>query len=100
MGRLSQEGETLHLRELHALQLTADGEPCLEEYSGDPSLARQIFEEWSADIPDVAQVLSERFATIKEVTRRRPLRKERRAARNAPCSCGSGKRYKGCCGRR
>jgi hypothetical protein len=30
----------------------------------------------------------------------RPRRVQRAPSRNAPCSCGSGKKYKGCCGKR
>lgn len=30
-------------------------------------------------------------------TRRRPVRLETAAPRNAPCQCGSGKKYKACC---
>ena len=30
---------------------------------------------------------------------REPVSRDRRIARNAPCPCGSGKKYKKCCGR-
>jgi uncharacterized protein YecA (UPF0149 family) len=28
-----------------------------------------------------------------------PVRKDKRVGRNDPCPCGSGKKYKKCCGR-
>ena len=31
--------------------------------------------------------------------RREPVRKEKSIGRNDPCPCGSGKKYKNCCGR-
>jgi preprotein translocase subunit SecA len=31
--------------------------------------------------------------------KREPIRKEKKAGRNDPCPCGSGKKYKNCCGR-
>jgi preprotein translocase subunit SecA len=35
----------------------------------------------------------------REQQRREPIRSERTAGRNDPCPCGSGKKYKNCCGR-
>ena len=32
-------------------------------------------------------------------TKRQPIRKEKKIGRNDPCPCGSGKKYKNCCGR-
>ncbi len=31
--------------------------------------------------------------------KRQPVRKEKKPGRNDPCPCGSGKKYKKCCGR-
>jgi preprotein translocase subunit SecA len=35
----------------------------------------------------------------REQQRREPIRSEKTAGRNDPCPCGSGKKYKNCCGR-
>jgi preprotein translocase subunit SecA len=32
-------------------------------------------------------------------TKRQPIRKEKKIGRNDPCPCGSGKKYKNCCGK-
>jgi len=42
------------------------------------------------------QVVENRYA---EEGARQPVRKESKVGRNAPCPCGSGKKYKKCCGR-
>ena len=31
--------------------------------------------------------------------KRQPIRKQKKPGRNDPCPCGSGKKYKNCCGR-
>ena len=35
---------------------------------------------------------------IEQMTPRTPIRREETPGRNDPCSCGSGKKYKKCCG--
>jgi preprotein translocase subunit SecA len=42
------------------------------------------------------QVVENRYA---EEGAKQPARKENRVGRNDPCPCGSGKKYKKCCGR-
>jgi preprotein translocase subunit SecA len=32
-------------------------------------------------------------------TKKKPVRKAKEVGRNEPCPCGSGKKYKHCCGR-
>ncbi|OPJ63457.1 preprotein translocase subunit SecA [Clostridium oryzae] len=34
-----------------------------------------------------------------DTTKKEPIRKEKKVGRNDPCPCGSGKKYKNCCGR-
>lgn len=46
----------------------------------------------------VAKPLIEGFAGGKMPTRREPVRKGQKVGRNDPCPCGSGKKYKKCCG--
>ncbi len=84
--------------------------------------AGEILAAWAERYPDDLRVLKSRYDDIKEIGRRslasrgsRPARSRRplpgdayrdepahsqgRTARNAPCPCGSGKKYKKCCGR-
>lgn len=51
-------------------------------------------EQWEA-------VLSEekRIEIVKEFKRSRTVRAEKKPGRNDPCPCGSGKKYKKCCGK-
>ena len=37
--------------------------------------------------------------TVAEAPARKPVRAAPRVGRNDPCPCGSGKKYKKCCGR-
>ncbi|MBQ5389368.1 MAG: SEC-C domain-containing protein [Clostridia bacterium] len=46
----------------------------------------------------VAKPLVEGFAGGKVPQKRAPVRKAEKVGRNDPCPCGSGKKYKKCCG--
>jgi len=39
------------------------------------------------------------FGKTNESTKREPIKAEKKVGRNEPCPCGSGKKYKQCCGR-
>lgn len=51
-------------------------------------------------LPEWDDVLSEekRHEIVKEFKRSKTVRKEKEPGRNDPCPCGSGKKYKKCCG--
>lgn len=51
-------------------------------------------------LPEWEDVLSEerRIEIVKEFKRSRTVHKEKEPGRNDPCPCGSGKKYKKCCG--
>ncbi|MDR3225729.1 MAG: SEC-C domain-containing protein, partial [Clostridiales Family XIII bacterium] len=49
--------------------------------------------EWDSILTD-----EEREAIVKEYKRSRTVRVEKKPGRNEPCPCGSGKKYKKCCG--
>jgi len=51
-------------------------------------------------LPQWEDVLSEekRIEIVKEFKRSKTVRKEKEPGRNDPCPCGSGKKYKKCCG--
>ena len=75
--------------------------------------AKKIFSEWQKSDPDAIYVLKDRYREIKEVGRRLvaedgnkmvpkysiPVGRNKKIGRNAPCPCGSGRKYKKCCGR-
>lgn len=65
---------------------------------GDVQRVMQAYQELHPDLPSR---LAEHYAQTKAVGARGPQARGSRArpSRNAPCPCGSGRRYKGCCGR-
>ncbi|MDP4109449.1 MAG: SEC-C metal-binding domain-containing protein, partial [Bacillota bacterium] len=46
----------------------------------------------------VARETSVSGASANDVGPRQPIRKDKKPGRNDPCPCGSGKKYKKCCG--
>jgi len=85
----------------------AGGTPTFKCSPGELPLARAIWEAWAAS-EDLPAVLAERRRKIRVVgvelwarwgARRTPIKKESKPAANQPCPCGSGKKYKRCCGR-
>lgn len=71
---------------------------------------RQIVASWLQNQPDVPEIIAHRYKKMKEVgrlalERSRKRRIVQKAAersnirRNDPCPCGSGKKYKKCCGK-
>ncbi len=57
--------------------------------------------DWLYELPQWDSVLSEekRKELYKEQKASGTVRKEKKIGRNDPCPCGSGKKYKKCCGR-
>jgi preprotein translocase subunit SecA len=53
------------------------------------------------DLPEWENILTaeERDAIVKEYKRSRTIRVEKKPGRNEPCPCGSGKKFKKCCGK-
>jgi preprotein translocase subunit SecA len=47
---------------------------------------------------EVAKVTSEGFEGAKPKPKKRPVKKAPKIGPNDPCPCGSGKKYKKCCG--
>ena len=59
-----------------------------------------IREELEADVADATLNQSyEEGETAPEETKRKPQRAAKKPKRNEPCPCGSGKKYKNCCGK-
>ncbi len=64
-----------------------DGQPVLQQL-------------WNALIEQVGVArLRDRFGRMRQVAARQPAHAPRTPARNAPCPCGSGKKFKRCCGK-
>jgi hypothetical protein len=87
----------------------------VELYAGTKAEAQKVLVEWRKRYPDVLDTLSWRYSEIKKVGKRslehqymgllppaslpEKTPRERKIGRNEPCPCGSGKKYKKCCGR-
>jgi len=75
--------------------------------------AMEIIGEWRRRNPDVVETLKARYRDVKEIGRRILSKRRRRRSlaapssagptgkpgRNSPCPCGSGRKYKRCCGK-
>ena len=57
--------------------------------------------EWLYELPQWENIFTEekRKELYKEQKESGTIRKEKKVGRNDPCPCGSGKKYKKCCGR-
>lgn len=57
--------------------------------------------DWLYELPQWDAIFDEekRKELYKEAKNMRTIRKEKKIGRNDPCPCGSGKKYKKCCGR-
>ena len=57
--------------------------------------------EWLYELPQWDNIFSEekRKELYKEQKNSGTIRKEKKVGRNYPCPCGSGKKYKKCCGK-
>jgi preprotein translocase subunit SecA len=44
--------------------------------------------------------LKNRAGAVKQEQKRMPVRRGEKIGRNDPCPCGSGKKYKNCCGKK
>ena len=60
---------------------------------------RMIFVARVAQREQVAKPTSESGAAGAEEAKPQPVKKGAKVGRNDPCPCGSGKKYKKCCGR-
>ena len=48
---------------------------------------------------DRKQTIKGKANDSKETEKKAPIKKEKKVGRNDPCPCGSGKKYKNCCGK-
>ena len=70
----------------------------VREAAPEPQAPRQQYREEKQDLSDPHQQAAAEHDT-REV-KREPVRAEKTVGRNDPCPCGSGKKYKQCCGRK
>ncbi len=62
-------------------------------------VADELIDALLAQHPDLRQRAARDYADLKELARRSERKATRKPSKNAPCPCGSGRRYKACCGR-
>lgn len=69
-----------------------------DEESDDEEFDDEEFDDKEED--GVSDFIGSRAETVKEISNVRPfIRREDKIGRNDPCPCGSGKKYKKCCGK-
>ena len=93
----------------HVCEILVDldtGKTRIEELlSGSRKQAREISRDWINSDPELLTTLKSRYQRMKRIgeeirwpERRQPMVGASRPGRNEPCLCGSGKKYKKCCG--
>ncbi|SCN24979.1 preprotein translocase subunit SecA [Clostridium sp. N3C] len=60
---------------------------------------RHLFRVKMEKAPEREQVAKETGTNHDDSLKKEPVKKEKKVGRNDPCPCGSGKKYKNCCGR-
>lgn len=60
---------------------------------------RYLFHVQIERAPERERVVKETATNHDDSLKKEPVKKEKKVGRNDPCSCGSGKKYKNCCGR-
>jgi preprotein translocase subunit SecA len=60
---------------------------------------RHLFRVKMEKAPEREQVAKETGTNLDNSLKKEPVKKEKKIGRNSPCPCGSGKKYKNCCGR-
>ena len=60
---------------------------------------RHLFRVRMEKAPEREQVAKETGTNHDDSLKKEPIKKEKKIGRNDPCPCGSGKKYKNCCGR-
>ena len=65
----------------------------------DESIAQFLLKANIEQNTEMKQTIKGNANDHKEKESRKPIVKERKIGRNDPCSCGSGKKYKNCCGK-
>lgn len=105
------QSDRMVLKDALEAKISFEGKPEIKATSGlSREEAGEIIEEWQRRFPDASEELEERYATVKLMGMRTLARmaetasptrdpKIPKTSRNDPCPCGSGKKYKKCCGR-
>ena len=68
----------------------------VEDFFVPEARARELRTPWTRD--DAWELYDALTKTIDTKSQKTPVRAEEKPGRNDPCSCGSGKKYKKCCG--
>jgi len=119
---IEEDAKTARLEDVFQARIPFGGEPLLDKCgSGQRPLAEALLQAWAEKYPNQRERLERHYKRIKEVgTRslevaevergaererlersgeRERLERRRTVGRNDSCPCGSGKKYKKCCGR-
>jgi hypothetical protein len=108
VGEILEEGGELVLQPIGRVFVGLDLTPKWSRATGDVARLRSLFPTWrdhaARDGVVVTAWSDTRAAAARTLPPSRPAPPSTRAwarppSRNAPCPCGSGKRFKGCCGR-
>ena len=60
---------------------------------------RYLFHVQVEKAPERERVVKETATNIDDSIKKEPVKKDKKVGRNDPCTCGSGRKYKNCCGR-
>jgi preprotein translocase subunit SecA len=60
---------------------------------------RYLFRVQIERAPERERVVQETATNYDDSAKKEPVKKEKKVGRNDPCTCGSGRKYKNCCGR-
>lgn len=69
--------------------------------NGEKKLTRKEQDEWDRQAPDLIPIWVEvlhQWRVVNDPNRPAPIARRMKVGRNDPCPCGSGKKYKKCCG--
>jgi hypothetical protein len=105
--------ETAHLEDLFHVRVPFKGRPRLGDCPPEMRpLAQTLLQLWAKKYPKQQSILKRHYAEIKKIAARsfkdgatrggqkpQPLKRRQKVGRNESCPCGSGKKYKKCCGR-
>ncbi len=68
---------------------------CVEDFHFERSVASKVIKEWT---PEDTLALVDRYPQFDGQRAPEPVRAGPKVGRNDPCPCGSGRKYKKCCG--
>ncbi len=119
-GKISELGKRFNMDEVEFLgfvdginESLVNGQYDLADFTGDSEVRleadlKKLYynmldakAEWLYNLPQWKEILTdeERLAIKRDYNKSKTVVKPKKVGRNEPCPCGSGKKYKQCCGR-